>query len=264
MLRKFLIVGSKEDPASRNIILHLMELGGFNFHLINNDMLDGRNLNHEKIKEFDFVIFVSKHKSEKAGKTLSVHAPGNWKEIWGGGLPGRVSAASAAFQKHLFKTLYKNAKEADLIPKYDVTMEVTHHGPLIDRPSVFIEVGGGEIEWKDRRASFCIAKTLRDALENWKENKYQEYAIGIGGGHYCPAFNKIQLTSNVGLAHIIPKYVEPITERMILEAVNNTIEEIDFAVVDWKGLGKAEERDKVIEILEKNYISWKKSGEIKR
>ena len=62
MLKKFLIVGSKEDPVSRNIILQLMDIGRFNFHLINNDMLDGRNLDHERIKEFDFVIFVSKHK----------------------------------------------------------------------------------------------------------------------------------------------------------------------------------------------------------
>jgi D-aminoacyl-tRNA deacylase len=264
MLEKFLIVGSKSDPASRRIILSLMDMGRFNFHLIEGEMLSERNLDKEKIKEFDFVIFVSKHKSEKKEKTLSVHAPGNWGEVWGGGEEGRVSPASSSFQKHLFKTLYKVAEESDLIPRYSVTMEVTHHGPLIDRPSVFIEVGGSEFEWKDRRATFAIAKTVREALETWKKNPYEEHAIGIGGGHYCPAFNQIQLTSNVALAHVIPKYVGPITEQMVLEAVNNTIEEIDFAIIDWKGIGKAKERDEVIEILEKNYIRWKKSGEIKK
>jgi D-aminoacyl-tRNA deacylase len=264
MTKKFLIVGSKADPASRRIIMSLMELGRFNYHLINGDMLNENHLDHNRIKEFDFVIFASKHKSEKSGKTLSVHAPGNWKEPWGGGLPGKAAPASASFNKHLFKILYKNAEEADLIPKYDVTLEATHHGPLIDRPSVFIEVGGSEAEWKDRRATFTIAKAIREAIETYEKNPYGEYAIGIGGGHYCPAFNKLQLTSNVGFAHIIPKYMGPITEEMILEAVNNTIEEIDFAVIDYKGIGKKEERDKVIEILEKNYISWKKSGEIKR
>ena len=148
--------------------------------------------------------------------------------------------------------------------KYKVTLEATHHGPLLDKPCVFIEIGSTQIEWKDRRASFCIAKTIIDAVKNFKPSTYQEIAIGIGGPHYCPSFNKIQLSSNVAIAHVIPKYLDPITEEMILESVNKTSEEVDFAIVDWKGLGNAGQRDKVLEILDKNYISWKKVGEIKK
>ncbi|OIO40438.1 hypothetical protein AUJ61_01955 [Candidatus Pacearchaeota archaeon CG1_02_30_18] len=143
-------------------------------------------------------------------------------------------------------------------------MEVTHHGPLIDRPCVFIEIGGGEEEWKDKRASFVVAKAIRDALKNWKENPYHEIAIGIGGPHYCPSFNKVQLKSNVAISHVIPKYVSPITEEMILESINKTAEEVDFVILDWKGLGKAEERAQIIELLEKNYVSWKKTGDINK
>ena len=47
---KFLIVGSKSDPASRNIMMNLMDIGGFNFHFIDGDMLDENNLDFEKIK----------------------------------------------------------------------------------------------------------------------------------------------------------------------------------------------------------------------
>ncbi len=260
MLKKFLIVGSKFDTASRNIIMNLMDIGQFNFHLIEGDMLKTGNLNLEKINKFDYVIFASKHKSEKKEKTLTIHAPGNWKEVWGGGESGRACPSSALFQKHLFKILNKNKEESEL--KYKVSLEVTHHGPLIERPCVFIEIGGGEEEWKDRRASFVIAKTIREAIETWKENPYQEVSVGIGGPHYCQSFNNIQLQSNIALSHIIPKYISPITEEIILEAINKTIEEVDFVLLDWKGLGKAEERDKIIEILDKNYISWKKTGEI--
>ena len=263
MIKKFLIVGSKADPASRAIMMHLMEFGGFDLHIIEGDMLDGRNLNPEKIGQYDLIIFASKHRSEKKEKTLSIHSPGNWNEVWGGGLPNRVSPSSAQFNKHLFEKLKKQKEESDLT-KYKVTLECTHHGPLIDRPSVFIEIGGSEEEWKDRRAAFCVARAIREAIETWEENPYLEVAIGIGGPHYCPSFNKLQLTSNVAISHIIPKYAGPITEQMILEAVNNTIEEVDFAVLDWKGLGKAEDRNKVIEFLEKNYISWKKVSEVKR
>ncbi len=262
MLNKFLIVGSKFDAASRNILMNLMDLGNFKYHIINGDMLKTENLNFEKINQFDFVIFASKHKSEKKEKTLTIHAPGNWKEIWGGGKSRRVCPSSALFQKHLFKILNKNKEESEL--KYKVSMEVTHHGPLIERPCVFIEIGGSEEEWKDRRASFVIAKTIREAIETWKENPYREIAVGIGGPHYCQSFNKIQLNSNVALSHIIPKYVFPISEEIILEAINKTVEEVDFVLLDWKGLGKAEERDRILEILDKNYISWKKTGEIKK
>ena len=262
MLKKFLIVGSKSDTASRNIITNLMDIGRFNFHLISGDMLKTENLDLKKINEFDYIIFASRHKSEKKEKTLSIHAPGNWKEVWGGGEKGKVCPSSALFQKYLFRILDRNKKISEL--KYKISMEVTHHGPLIEKPCVFIEIGGSEEEWKDRRASFVVAKTIRDAIETWKENPYEEVSVGIGGPHYCPSFNKIQLNSNVAFSHIIPKYVFPVTEEMILESINKTIEEVDFVVLDWKGLGKKEERERIIKILDKNYIHWKKSGEIKK
>lgn len=260
MSNKFLIVGSKSDPASRNIVMNLMDLGNFNFHIVNEEMLKTENLDLNKINKYDFIIFASKHKSEKSEKTLSVHSPGNFREVLGGGVAGRLCPVSALFSKHMFECLNKNKEESEL--KYNITLEATHHGPLIDRPCLFIEIGGSEEEWKDKRASFVVAKAVRDAIETWKENRYHEIAVGIGGPHYAPSFNKIQLKSNVAISHIIPKYVSPITEEMILESINKTIEEVDFVVLDWKGLGKAEERDKIIEILEKNYINWKKIGEI--
>lgn len=258
---KFLIVGSKKDPASRNIITNLMDLGRFEYYIIEGDITNTDNFDLTRFLNYDLIIFASKHKSEKPEKTLSIHSPGNFREVWGGGKEGRLCPASALFNKHLFELLNKHTKTAEL--KYKVTLECTHHGPLIDKPCVFIEIGGGEREWKDRAASFVVAKTIREAIETYKENPYREIAIGIGGPHYCPSFNKIQEKSNVAIAHIIPKYVSPITEEMILESFNQTIEEIDFAILDWKGLGIAEERDKIISILEKNYINWKRNTEIK-
>jgi D-aminoacyl-tRNA deacylase len=263
MIQKFLIVGSKSDPASRNIIMNLMDIGKFDFYIIEGEMLKTENLDPEKIKQFDMIIFTSKHKSEKHEKTLSIHAPGNFREIWGGGKEKMLGPASALFEKHLFEALVKEKEDSDLT-RYSVTMEATHHGPLIERPSVFIEIGGTEDEWRDKGASFVAAKAIRNALKTWKENPYREIAVGIGGPHYCPGFNKIQLKSNVAISHIIPKYVSPITEEMILEAINKTVEEVDFVLIDWKGVGKAEERDKIIEILEKNYIHWKKISDINK
>jgi D-aminoacyl-tRNA deacylase len=260
---KFLVIGSKADPASRNIILSMIDLGGFEISSIQGDMLEETNLDLEKISKYDLIIFASKHKSEKKEKTLSIHAPGNLKEVWGGGKAGKLCPSSALFQKHLFEIMDKKMKEFDL-SKYKLTMEATHHGPLIDKPCVFVEIGGGNTEWKDRRASFILVRALKEAIETFKPNEYREIAVGIGGPHYCPGFNKLQLGSNIAISHIIPKYVSPITKDMILEAIEKTHEEVDFVVLDWKGLGKAEERDRIVKILEENYISYKKISQIKK
>ena len=37
--------------------------------------------------------------------------------------------------------------------KYDVTLEVTHHGPTeLSVPSLYAEIGSTEIQWKDPEA----------------------------------------------------------------------------------------------------------------
>jgi D-tyrosyl-tRNA(Tyr) deacylase len=143
-------------------------------------------------------------------------------------------------------------------------MEATHHGPLIDKPCIFIEIGSTETEWKDSRAGFILAKTIHKTIKDFKENPYNEIAFAIGGPHYCPNFNKIQLKSNVAISHIIPQYALPLTDEMIKEAISKTEEEVDFAVLDWKGLGNSEQRKQVLEILDKNYVSYKKASEVNK
>lgn len=263
MYNKYLIIASKSDPAGINITTNLSQFGDFDFYLPEESSVYTENLDLEKINQYDFIIFASKHQSSKQEKTLSIHFPGNWRTNDLGGEKGKACPASAVFQKQMFEILNKNAEKFHL-KDYKVTLECTHHGPLINKPCLFIEVGSTETEWRDRKAGFVIAKTIEETIENFKPNPYNEIAIGIGGPHYCPGFNKIQLNSNVAISHIIPGYVLPITEEMILEAKEKTIEEIDFAILDWKGLGKAENRQEVIDALEKNYISWKKTGDIKK
>ena len=216
----------------------------------------------EKINKYDFIIFASKHKSEKKEKTLTVHAPGNFRNADLGGETGKVCKSSALFQKQLFERLKKNAEEHNL--KYDVTLESTHHGPLIDKPCVFIEIGSTENEWVNRKAGFIIAKTISEIIQEFKENPYNEIAIGIGGPHYCPNFNKIQLNSNIAISHVIPQYVFPLTEEMIKEAIEKTEEEIDLALLDWKGLGNAEQRQEVLDILDKLYVRYEKTSDVKK
>ncbi len=135
---------------------------------------------------------------------------------------------------------------------------------MIDKPCVFIEIGSTENEWIDRRAAFIIAKTISETIESFKENPYNEIAIAIGGPHYCPNFNKIQLSSNVAISHTIPNYAFPLTEEMINEAIEKTEEDIDFFLLDWKGMGNAEKRNEALKILDKFYTPKRRTSEISK
>ncbi len=266
--QKFLIVASKLDKAGINITTQLSQFqpesfADFRFYLVDKEIVYTKNLDLEKINHYDFIIFASKHVSESKEKTLSVHAPGNWRSADFGGQAGKACKSSALFMKYLFEKLNEKAKESYL-NDYKITMEATHHGPLIGKPCVFIEIGSTETEWTDRRAGFAVARAIFDAIANFKENPYHEIAIAIGGPHYCPSFNQIQLKSNVAISHVIPQYVFPITEETITEAIAKTEEELDFVLLDWKGLGNAEQRQRVISILNKLYLDYKRTSDISK
>ena len=88
MYKKYLIVASKKDTAGINITTQLSqfrqnpvlssigEKPNFDFYLVENEIIHTENLNLEKINQCDFIIFASKHRSEKQERTLSIHAPG--------------------------------------------------------------------------------------------------------------------------------------------------------------------------------------------
>ena len=260
MFDKYLIVASKKDAAGINITTQLSQFGDYHFYLPEEEIIYTENLDLEKINQYDFIIFASRHQSEKPSKTLSIHAPGNPRGAAFGGIPGKFSKTSALFMKQAFIKLKENAKESGL--KYEITMECTHHGPLIEKPCMFIEIGSGENEWNDRRAGFVIAKTISEVIKEFKENPYNEIAIAIGGPHYCPVFNKIQVDSNVAIGHVIPQYSLPLTEEMVREALNKTEEEIDIIVIDWKGIGNSEQRQQAMSVLNKFYLPIKRTSDV--
>ena len=276
MYKKYLIIASKKDKAGINITTNLSQFRknplmssmgkepSFDFYLIDDEIIYTKNLDLEKINKYDFIIFASKHKSEKKEKALCVHAPGNWRDSNLGGEKTKVCQTSALFQKQIFEKLNANAKEHSLDEKYKVTLECTHHGPLINKPCIFIEIGSTETEWTDRKAGFVLAKTINQIIKEFKENPYNEVAIGIGGPHYCPNFNKVQLNSNVAVSHVIPQYALPLDEEMIKQAIDKTQEEVDFALLDWKGLGNSKQRKQVTDILDKLYVSYKRTSEVSK
>jgi len=266
---KYAVVYSKKDQAGVNIASCLSRYFLPNIKVIDLDYetIYGENIDKEipELRYIDFIIFASKHQSREGTPSLSLHAPGNWRNADFGGKAGKVCSTSAQALKFLFQKLNENAKEANYVNK--ITLECTHHGPLISKPCCFIEIGSNQEGWKDEKLGEIIAKTISDFQTfNPKSAKEIRAAIGIGGPHYCPNFNKIQLSEKSGIAisHIIPEYALPLTESLLKEAIEKTTENTDLIVLDWKGCGNAESRQKIIEIIEKLGIKHERTERIEK
>jgi len=266
---RFAIAYSKLNKAGVNIVEQLKKIS-FLPHIpiieLKKETIYSDDLNKEKFPELrniDFIVFASTHKSEKGNPCLSVHAPGNWRNADLGGKSGKLCNTSAFILKYLFQKLNEFAKEKNLQEKYEITLEVTHHGPLIELPCCFIELGSEESDWEDEKAAQVIAKTIL-SLQNYKPQPDWIPCIGIGGPHYCPNFNKIQLNSNYAISHIIPEYIFPLTETILKQAEQKTTEQIKQVIIDWKGCGKSEERQKTINLLNQLGLSYKRTKNLNK
>lgn len=260
-LSKFIFVASLQDKAGMNIKQELEKLDSnlkTKIFTTEKRIVYAENIDREiQERGVDFVIFISKHASQKHNKTLSVHVPGNWNKAELGGNEKKVCSSSAFFLKHLFIELNKQNETARQRDESDYicTLECTHHGPYIEKPCCFIEIGSSDAEWQDKNAGKIIAQTLIKSINEWKNKENKEKiknwiaCIAIGGKHYCPNLNKIQLNSEYAFCQVIPEYALPLNENMLKEAVEKTIEKPKLAILDWKGLGNAEERQKTISLL---------------
>ncbi|MBS3092818.1 hypothetical protein J4466_05365 [Candidatus Pacearchaeota archaeon] len=263
---KPLIIASKKDPAGVNIIENLKKLNcKIPIHLVDTDIVHAENidktLKNELKLDFDFIIFASKHQSVKKVRSLSVHPIGNWKKADFGGKDSTICPSNALVLKHFFQTLEKAMKNEDL--DYQLTMESTHHGPYIETPCLFIEIGSTSEEWNDKKTGELIAKIIIDSINTIKnkDNKNLKIAFGIGGPHYCPNFNPIQLNNNFAISHVIAEYALPLTEKQVSEAINKTLPKPHYVLVDWKGLGNATQRNNALDILKKFNLEIVKTSE---
>jgi D-aminoacyl-tRNA deacylase len=270
------IIASSKDTAGINIRNNLIELFDFKksderfddndvyqynkiknkkikLYLTNNELVNSENI--DKKIDADVFIFASKHRSKENTPSFAVHAIGNWDKAELGGFEKKLCPSSATLLKNLFLELNENAKNS----KYEITLEATHHGPFVEKPAVFVEIGSTEKEWKDKQNGEIIAKTIIDALRS-KDINYR-ISVGIGGPHYCSNFNKVVLRTDVALSHICPKYMlEKLDENLLKQPIQKTIEKVDFILLDWKGLGQ--HKQKIISIMKNLGFKFKRGDKI--
>ena len=221
-----LFVASTEDVASVNIRDRLLEEAAWTdrgtyaghpiyardgilmatidiLHLKADDI--DRDFSEATSFDVDEVVFLSKHRAASGTPTLTVHPIGNYGKAEHGGRNGTVVPCSPDRMAALLRAL---RSKAEGLP-FNISFEVTHHGPLLSKPTCFIEIGSDETRWGNQDAARAIARALLD-----HEVRSGRRAVGIGGGHYAPRFTEVCLARQVGIGHMIPNYaIEKMDEK---------------------------------------------------
>lgn len=264
-----LLVTSKKDPASMNITGQVLENYPFEAckekfseaqiyslkegrQKVKLVVLDVELVYAQDITNFsplpELIIFLSRHSSESEIPTLSVHTPGNFGRASLGGIPRKLSVSPANAMRTALKAIAHLVKEKSL--NYKVSYECTHHGPSLDKPAMFVELGSSPKQWMDREAAKVIAHATMKTALNFGKNEVPA-VLGIGGPHYNEKFTKIALEGNIAFGHIIPKYaISEIDEEVLQQCIEKTLEKVELTLLDWKGI-KGEDKQRLVEMLKK-------------
>jgi D-aminoacyl-tRNA deacylase len=271
-----LIVASNKDPASLNIRKQILSHYDFEestgkfednptyFAKLNNKEVKLVTLNEELVFaqnltnfiETDLVIFVSRHSSESGIPTLSVHTPGNLGEAKLGGIPQQVSVSPANAMLEALRTMVKHKENLQL--KYEVSYEGTHHGPSLDVPTMFVELGSSKEQWLDLEAAEAVGHAAIRAAEMFRESSTKT-VLGIGGPHYNMKFTRMALEKKIAFGHMIPKYaVSQMSLELTRQCIDKTLEKVESTILDWKGI-KADDKPALNRILEEIGIQTQKA-----
>ncbi|XP_023765869.1 D-aminoacyl-tRNA deacylase isoform X3 [Lactuca sativa] len=223
-----LVVATTTDPASYGPATALLAMGNWNpgvsFQGIRSKVNgDVRLLEHDKgiVEEDDLdnrweeatgevvdeIIFLSKHTAVTNRPALTIHPIGVPHLKEGdvppqGGKPGWAAIPSPRMTPWLI-LLKKLAQSHNLVPEFEITLEATHHGPITNKPTMFVEIGSTIECWNRKDAAQVIAQLVweglgigsGEAIGNWNSacgNK--KVLLGIGGGHYVPRHMDIILS----------------------------------------------------------------------
>ncbi|MFQ5474696.1 MAG: D-aminoacyl-tRNA deacylase [Candidatus Nanoarchaeia archaeon] len=203
----------------------------------------------------DLIIFATKHQSAAGIPSLSVHSPGNWGNAEMGGKDNFLCTAPPNLLRHALFKLEEKAKEME----QEIVQECTHHGPALDCPVMFIEIGSSEVQWTDPKAGDIIAQTILELLDEINIIPKHKIAFGIGGPHHCPQFTRAIHRTDLAFGHICPKYMlTSLTKKMIEQAIQKP--KADIVVLDWKGLSS--EKRRIKDILDSLKIPYERTNRL--
>lgn len=174
----------------------------------------------EKVIE---AIFPSRHSAKSGTPSLTLHPIGvpqtDFDEIPQYGGKGGDAPPPSPRISSWWRNLIAMVEGTDLEHQFDLSLEVTHHGPWLNVPSIFVEVGSTEKTWGHIGAATVLAELIAKGigLDGGKEigvwdeqkNSGEPVIITLGGGHYSPRANKLALNEGVWIGHMLATYALP-------------------------------------------------------
>lgn len=203
----------------------------------------------------DIFVFATRHYSSAGVPALATHSIGNWGRAEFGGKDSTICPTLPSLLKLFLQNLAAVAKSENYAG--EVVQEATHHGPFLEKPAVFIEVGSTEKEWKDEKLASMVADSLIGGLGDYValEQDFKP-VIALGGLHYARSFRKLMLESEFAVGHICPKHaLNLLTPQLLQQAMESCYPKKAATVaLDWKGLGQ--EKQRIKELLESSGIEY--------
>ncbi|MBI5065777.1 hypothetical protein HZA97_06070 [Candidatus Woesearchaeota archaeon] len=213
----------------------------------------------------DFFIFATTHFSKSGIPSLTVHPIGNWGGADLGGRPKLLVLTDAVMMKKALLFLDK----INTLKDFAIAQEATHHGPYLEKPSLFIEIGSGEEQWKNQEAGRIIAECIVEIVKEYGSQTANREpqtvnlvpVVGLGGLHIHQQFEKFRRITNYAFGHVCPQYnVANFDEEMLKQALEKS--NAKLVVYDHKSVGNAESKNRLLDLLKKNNVEFKKYSEL--
>jgi len=222
--------------------------------MLNEETINAQHLT-EGFPKPSLIVFMSRHSSTSGKPTLSVHTPGNLGPAEFGGLPRQVSISPATAMRDALKALAYFKEGMQLA--YEVSYECTHHGPSLDVPTMFVELGSSPEQWRDLKAAEAVAHAAMSAIGKFAASE-ETAVLGIGGTHYNERFTRMALDGEAVFGHMIPKYAVPLVDsEMLRQCMKKTLERVECAILDWKGI-KSADKPQLLRVLEEVGLQYRK------
>lgn len=219
MTRAYLVVASALDPVAARLRERwgtrpstgmfvdgapIRELGDRAYLLARNERhIHDENLDARlppELRKADLpMVFPSIHRSAAGTPAFTVHPLGNvGPSADVGGRPGELVPGAPRWMASALRALAREAPAIGL----GATFEATHHGPYLDQPAFFAEIGYADAGEPPPAAVAALDRVLLEL----EEDPADRVVIGVGGGHYVPHFTELALERSWAFAHLVSRH----------------------------------------------------------
>lgn len=234
------------------------------FHLDQDDLDERWQANTgERVED---VLFLSKHAAASGRPCLTVHPVGvphlNADETPPyGGRSGTAPPPSPRLAK-IWQSLLVHADDPR-IPEFEVSLEVTHHGPSQKAPAAFLEVGSTADTWGHEGAADVWADVIISLLKEELKGgstpagpPHIPVLVTLGGGHYAPRANQMAALEGALLGHMLANHSLPFKRNEDGTVHGPWAQAVDVALDASRAAHPT--RDVVVSLDRKSFRGWER------